>query len=189
MNSILFVHGFNGDEGEYQSIIKYLKKRGFSNFYEFVYGKNLGQVPIKNIAKELSEFIEKNIRDEEIDIIAMSQGGVVALAFLQYYKNKKIGKLFNLCTPYKGSFWAYFLKSPGGIDLRPNSALLKGIDGYLKNNNIDIYSVYTPFDLMVFPGWNAKPRYGKTKMIFAPIHPFAFFWRSTKKFIYKNLLK
>ena len=188
MNPILFVHGFGGSKKQYQPIIKYLKEKGISNFYEFEYENKYGLAPIITVAEELAEFINKNIKEENLNIIGFSQGGVIALAYLKYYKNKNVEKLFTLCTPHKGSKLANIMKLPGLIDLQPNSKLLKELENFAGESSVKIYSVYTPFDLMVFPGWNARSTYGKKKIIFAPTHPVAFFWTATKKFVYNNLL-
>ena len=83
---------------------------------------------------------------------------------------------------------AHAMNLPGFIDLRKSSKLLKELETFAKESKIDIYSVYTPFDLMVFPGWNARPNYGKKKIIFATTHLTAFSWPATMKFIYKNLI-
>src|SRR3989344_2503959 len=187
MDPILFVHGFGANERQYQPIIRYLEQKGIKNFYEFIYDSSVGLHPIKTIAKELSEYIAENMKEENINIIGISQGGIIALAYLKYYKNKNVKKLFTLCSPHKGSRLANILNLPGIIDLRPNSKLLKELEAFAQDQKIDISSVYTPFDLMVFPGWNARTKYGKAKIVFAPAHPVAFFWPATKIFIYRNL--
>ena len=86
MDPILFIHGIGGSKKQYQPIIRYLRKKGINNFYEFSYESRIGLHPIKVIARELSEFIDKNIKKENIDIIAFSQGGIIALAYLKFYK-------------------------------------------------------------------------------------------------------
>jgi len=188
MEPIVFVHGIVGDKKQYQPIIKYLQKKGINNFYEFSYESRIGLHSIKVIAKELAEYIKKNVKEKNINIIAFSQGGIIALAYLKFYRNKHVKKLFTICTPHKGSKMAHILNWPGFIDLRPNSQLLKEIEDFVPTTETNIYSMYTPLDLVVFPGWNAKPKHGKTKMVLAPTHASAFYWPASKKFIYKNLI-
>lgn len=193
MNPILFIHGWGADKRQYQPIIKYLKNKGIDNFYEFEYASRIGLAPIKVLAKELAEFINKNIIEKDINIIGISQGGIIALAYLKYYNyppaqaGKNVKKMFTLCAPHKGSMLANVMNLPGLIDLRKNSELLNELEIFAEENKIDIYSVYTPFDLMVFPGWNAKSKHGKNKIIFALTHPAVFSSLSTLKFIYNNL--
>lgn len=186
---ILFIHGLGGSKKQYQPIIKYLKNKGIARFYEFIYESRIGLHPIKTLAKDLAEYIDKNIKENDINIIAFSQGGIIALTYLKYNKNRNVKKLFTLCSPHKGSLLAYIFNLPGLCDLRPKSNLLSELEVFAKELEMDIYSIYTPFDLMVFPGWNARPKFGKAKLILAPAHPVAFFWPSTKKFVYKNLIK
>ena len=83
---------------------------------------------------------------------------------------------------------ANIMKLPGLIDLQPNSTLLKDLEHFVEQEKINVYSVYTPFDLMVFPGWNAMSKNGRNKMILAPLHPLAYSWPSVKQFIYKNII-
>jgi len=193
MNPILFVHGIGGNDEQYQPIIKYLKEKGIKDFYEFEYINKFGLAPIKEVAKELAEFIDKNVKEKNINIIAISQGGIIALAYLKFYlpatgKNINVDKLFTICTPHKGSKLAKIADLPGFIDLRPNSALLKELEIFGKENKLNLYSIYTPFDLMVYPGWHARAKYGKRKIIFAPGHASSLSWKPVMKFIYKNLI-
>lgn len=191
MNPILFIHGFGGYCSQYKPIQDYLKKNSISNFYEFNYDNKFGLCHIKELAEDLAKFIKDNIKEKSINIIGYSQGGIIALAYLKYYQNIEVEKVFTICTPHKGSRLAN-IKSiilPGIVDLRPESTLLKEVEMFCVACDSEIYAIYTPFDLMVFPGWNAKHKHGINKIIFAPTHNVAFFWPSTKKFILKNLLK
>jgi len=196
MNPILFIHGIGGNEEQYQPIIKFLRETGINNFYEFSYKNRFGLSPIKTAAEELAEFIEKNVKPtfgeagkKSINIIAISQGGIIALTYLKYFNNPnvKIERLFTICSPHKGSRLAKIFNLRGLIDLRPNSELLKELEIFVKENKINLYSIYTPFDLMVYPGWNARAKYGKHKIIFAPGHASSLSWQATIKYIYKNL--
>lgn len=186
-NPILFIHGFNGGRFEYQPLLKFLQKNGVDKFYEFTYEKKLGQASILEIAKDLDRFVSNNIQEQEIDVIGLSQGGIIFLVYLMYFGKIKIGKIFALCSPFYGSFWANFGQRVGVKDLRKNSKILVEVRDFIKNNNLQLFSVYTPFDLMVFPWQRAKPNVGKTKMVLAPLHPLALVWPSTKKFVLKNI--
>ena len=192
MNPILFIHGIGGNDEQYQPTIKYLRKKRINNFYEFGYKNRFGTVPIKVVAQELADFIAKNVKEKNINIVGISQGGIIALAYLKYYNNPnvKVDKIFTICAPHKGSHLARIkiVNLPGLVDLQPNSELLKELEIFGKENKINLYSVYTPFDLMVFPGWNARARYGKKKIIFSPGHASSLSWRPMIKFIYENLI-
>jgi esterase/lipase len=162
MLSIVFIHGLGGSRFDYKVIIKCLKQHNYNKFYEFTYNDNKS---LKDIAKDFNNYI-KNIKGEKV-IIGLSQGGIIARLI------KQNAKIITICTPHKGSLTAYLSKRYK--DLRPNSELLKT----LKNNNI--YSIYTPFDFVVFPGWNAK--YGKSKITYSLLHPLAFQSKTSLNFI------
>ena len=140
MTPILFIHGIVGDSKQYQPAINYLREKGIDNFYQFTYDNRFGLTPIRLIATELAEFIAKNVKEDDINIVAFSQGGIIALSYLKFYKNKNVKKLFTVCTPHKGSALAKIFDLKGLIDLRPKSELLRELDAFLRENKINLYS-------------------------------------------------
>ena len=184
---ILFVHGFGGGRYEFKFIEWYLRKKGYTKFYEFYYIKNFGQVSLRKLAEELSEFVKGNIKEKEIDMILISQGGIIGLYYLKHFNRKKVGKIITLCTPYQGSLTAYLLPLQGFMELRPGSSLLREINSYILKKRIDLYCIYSPLDLMIIPGWYAVPSRGRVKKVLAPLHPLVFWWPSTLKFIEESL--
>lgn len=182
---ILFIHGFSGGRYEFKPIIIYLSKHGYSRFYEFTYQRKFGQVSIRDIAKELSDYVKANVKEKEIAIIGCSQGGLVAEYYMKHLCNKGVKRLITLCTPHKGTLLAYLWNWPGIKDLRPGSKLIVEMKDFMKYRWC--YAVYTPFDLMVFPGWNAIPDNGKAKMSLAVAHPLAFWLPGSLKFVKESL--
>lgn len=186
MTPIVFIHGFGGGSYEFQPIIRFLKKNGHKKFYEFCYEKKWGEVSLKEIAKEFAHFLDKNVKEETITIVAMSQGGIIAGYYLQHLNKKKVKKCFTICTPYKGSVTAYLSSRPGAKELRPQSAFLKKINFPTKRTKF--YAVYNPLDLMVFPGTNAIfDKATKNKRVFSVGHLFTFWNKHTLQFILENL--
>lgn len=183
-NPIVFIHGFGGGSYEYKPIIRYLKKHDDPVCYEFCYKKKFGQVSLKVIAQELHEFILAHVTEPELDIVAISQGGVIARYYIAHYQDRKIRKCITLCSPHQGSLLAYIGILPGIKELQPSSSFLKELDV----KNAEYYAVYNPADLMVLPGWFAKLREAKeNKKVFSLLHPFTFSDRTTLKFIYNTL--
>jgi len=144
-NPVLFIHGFAGGKKEYQPIISYLSSRNSLKSYEFSYVQNIGQVSLRVIADQLHRFIKDNVVEKEIDIVALSQGGVVARYYIKHFDDVRIGKCITLCTPHKGSMLANIGILPGIKDLQPESALLAELD----TDRAQYYAVYNPLDLMV----------------------------------------
>lgn len=190
MKPILFIHGFGGGRYEYKPIIRYLKEKGFSKFYEFTYKERFGTISLDDLAKRISVFSEEKVKEKSIDIIGISQGGIIARNYIQNYNtSKNIKKCITICSPHHGSLSAYLLPLKGSIELRPKSKFLEKIIGN-KSDKTDYYCIYTPFDLMVIPGWSGKlPNAKENKAVYAPLHPLAFWCRSTLDFIYNSLKK
>lgn len=179
-NPILFIHGFAGGKSDYQPIITYLKSRGALTWYEFIYTRNIGQVSLRVIAEQLHDFITQNVIEKEIDMIALSQGGVVARYYIKHFDDVNVGRCVTLCTPHRGSLLANIGILPGIKDLQPESALLAELD----IQKTEYYAVYNPLDLMVFPGWHARLDGAKqNKCVLSLTHPRTFNNSTTLAFI------
>ncbi len=177
---VVFIHGFKGGTHEYQQIIKYLNIYGDAVCYEFSYNEKFGQVSLKNIAEKLHEFILANCVESEIDIVALSQGGVIARYYIGKYHDRKIRKCITICTPHHGSLLAYLGIFPGIKELQPRSLFLKELD----TNHAEYYAVYNPLDLMVFPGWSGIfARAKENKRVVSLFHPLTFSHPETLAFI------
>lgn len=184
-NPIIFIHGLGGGSYEYKPVINFIEKNLKVKIYEFTYARRFGQVSLNDIARELSEYINNNVKEGQINIIAFSQGGIVARSYITNYSDKKIDKCITVCTPHNGSFFAYFLFLKGIKELRPKSLLLRNLDIH----KASYYSVYNPLDLVVFPGISAKFKHAKeNKKVFALLHKFTFTNKNTLEFIL-NVLK
>lgn len=188
MEPILFIHGFTGWRFHYSPVVSFLKKKGLKKFYEFNYEKRFGQVSLKEIAKDLDKFIKDNVTEKQISIVAISQGGLIAHYYLQNYKNR-VRKCISICTPYKGVWWANLSSRPGLKDLRHKSEFVKDIESNIKKESkkTKSYSIWTPFDIIVFPGISAKLKGSKSKMVLAPEHHLAFWSQGTKKAVWSFL--
>lgn len=186
MRSVLFIHGFGGDRRQYQPIIRFLQRNGFSRFYEFEYQPKHGQVPIAEIVQQLSTYIRQNIREEEIDCVAISQGGIIARYFVQHHHPRLIRRCITLCSPHHGSFTSYLLPRKGLRDLRPGSALLQQLNQ--ADDDTEYFCVWTPFDLMVVPGHSGRLLQAKRNLrVWSLLHPLAFTSRTTLRFILTHL--
>lgn len=185
-NPILFIHGFGGGRHEYTPVINFLKNNGNYKCYEFVYKEKFGQTSLKTIAEHLHNHIDKHILEQNLDVVAFSQGGIVARYYISHYSDKKIEKCITLCTPHSGSLMAHLGFLPGMRELRPDSELLKNLD----TEKTQYYAVYNPLDLFVFPGWYAKLSCAKeNKKIYSILHQFTFWNKKTLNFILSTLNK
>jgi triacylglycerol lipase len=159
-----------------------LRKIGYSKFYEFCYKKRWGNVKIEELSRQLSFFIEQEVKEKKIDIIGISQGGIIARHYIQHHKKIEVQRCITLCSPHKGSLTAYLLFWMPCFELRPGSGLLSELNN--TEDDVKYYCVYNPLDLMVFPGKNAfLERAVKNKKVISLLHPFTFSSQRTLEFI------
>ncbi len=186
LHGVLLVHGFGGDRRQYQPIIRFLRHHGFSRFYEFTYPKKFGQLPIAEVARQLDEFVRANVSEDQIDCVAISQGGIIARYFARHCQPRLIRRCITLGAPHHGSLTAYLLPGPGISELRPKSRLLEELNA--PNDPTVDYCAYTPFDLMVVPGWSGRLPHARHNLsVWSLAHPLVFRSRATLRFILECL--
>jgi triacylglycerol lipase len=187
MLPIVFIHGFGGGTYEYQPIKTFLRKNGFGKFYEFRYAERFGELSMEDLGKKFGRFVATSVKEKEFAIIGLSQGGIIARQFISNVpKNKIVKTCITICTPHIGSLMAYLSGRPGIVDLRPNSVFLNSLGS--SNGKTRYYAVHTPFDLMVFPGTNARfEKAIENKRVLSLLHPLAFWCRPTLRFILSAL--
>lgn len=184
--SVVFIHGFGGNRYEYQPIASSLRKAGLSKLHHFEYKKKYGNTSLIHLAADLKKFIDEKVRsDERVYLIGLSQGGIIAAYYLAYMNsNHNIKDCIGVCTPFNGSYMAYFLPHTGTRELRPGSRFLSKLEKKIQGSNINVYGVWNPFDLMVFPGKNADADFlKKSKRVYSFMHPTTFRDKSTLEFI------
>lgn len=180
---IVFIHGFGGGSYEYWPIRRFLQKKGMTSCYEFSYTEKIGQVSLKKTAWQLNAFLQ-SLPDPEFDIVALSQGGIIARLAIAHLIGKKIRMCVTVCTPHHGSLLAYVGFLPGIRELRPGSPLFQELD----TSRAKYYAVWNPLDMMVIPGSSAKFEYAQeNKKVVALLHPLTFSHPETLKFIFEKL--
>jgi hypothetical protein len=174
MKKVIFVPGFYG--GKYQIWLIKIILKNFELIY-FQYNTTLKE-SIEKIAKQLKNFINnlKLNKEEKVDIIGLSAGGIIIDYYLKFIDNKKINKFISICSPFKGTYlaniYSLFLKSKGLQQLKSNSIFLKEL--FKKRlNNIKVENIWCLFDLIV-PGTSAKGINPKHTYFF--LHWFIQYW-------------
>jgi triacylglycerol lipase len=181
--NILFIHGFAGGRFEYAPLLFLAKKYGHT-VLEYTYSDCFGQCSLATISTRIHEFCQMHSFDVDA-IVGFSQGGVIGTHYANVFCQTSI-RIFTLCSPFWGSLMAYILPFPGIKELRFGSSFLRNVQQESKHH---IYSIWTPFDLMVFPGWSAMGP-GENYVIFCPIHTFfVSMWPKTKRIFLEKILK
>ena len=153
MKKVIFIYGFTGTNKDSKTTKKIL------NNYSvicFEYKSSLKQ-PLEEIAEELDGFIvSKTKKDEKVNLIGVSAGGIIASYYAKFVSPKKIDKLATICSPFKGTYVPIFYsKARRGLkELFYNSEFLKKLNSK-KMNRAKIINIYSYFDILV-PGNSGK---------------------------------
>lgn len=147
MKRLIFIYGFEG----YQNQSKTAKDI-FSDydFLCFEYNSKLKQ-PIEEIAKELSSFINnKTNKDEKVNLVGVSAGGIIAEYYARFLNPKKVDKLATVCSPFHGTYAPLFYSKErvGLKELSYNSDFLKKLNSKKLDENKTI-NFYSFFDILV----------------------------------------
>ena len=137
----------------------------------------LGRTPVTLAAELLGSHIEAAFgRDEPLDLLGFSIGGVIARCWIQLLGgHQRTRRFVSVGSPQQGTLTA--LPWPGRIfsgiaDLRWGSALLERLNGDLDRlRRIECHSFYSALDLAVLPGWRAVLPVGARTMLPVLTHP------------------
>jgi triacylglycerol lipase len=137
----------------------------------------LGRTPVLEAAESLGGHIEAAFgREQPIDLLGFSMGGVVARAWIQLLGGyPRTRRFFSVGSPQQGTITAR--PWPGRLlvgiaDLRSDSPLLQRLNGDLEVlRRIDCRSFYSAIDLVVLPSWRAVLPVGSRRMLPVWTHP------------------
>ena len=130
---VVFVHGFAGHAGNFDSIIGRMRADGYpaGKLYAFAYDSLLRSDAAS--ARELAAYVERVRRangQARVAIVAHSNGGLVVRAFLGTAAGAAATRRFvSLGSPHEGTLSAYACASPACLDMRAGSALLTALAG------------------------------------------------------------
>jgi triacylglycerol lipase len=137
----------------------------------------LGQTPVLEAAELLRGHIEAAFgRDQIIDLLGFSMGGVIARAWIQLLEgHRRTRRFFSVGSPQQGTItarpWPRRLLA-GIADLRADSPLLRRLNGDLETlRRLDCRSFYSGIDLVVLPSWRAVLPVGSRRMLPVWTHP------------------
>jgi triacylglycerol lipase len=137
----------------------------------------LGRTSIEDNAALLGSHIEAAFgRDQRIDLLGFSIGGVIARTWIQLLGgHRRTRRFLSVGSPQQGTLTAQ--PWPGRIfrgiaDLKWGSSLLQRLNGDLDRlRRIECHSFYSALDLAVLPGWRAVLPVGRHTMLPVLTHP------------------
>ena len=158
---IFLVHGLWNNPKLFEKLINRIKKDDYQLYCPHLPHK-YGYSSLKSLAKDLDSKIEELVgHEKEIDIVGFSMGGLISRFWLQNHNGfLRTKRFFSIGTPHFGTYTAQMIPSflmPGIAEMKRGSNLLSQLNNDLSSlEKIKCSSFFTRWDLMSFPGWQAK---------------------------------
>ena len=158
---IFLVHGLWNNPKLFEKLIKKIKEDDYQLYRPHLPHK-FGKTSLRHLARDLDSKIEELVGHEiEIDIVGFSMGGLISRIWLQNYNGSlRTKRFFSIGTPHFGTYTAQMIPfsiMPGIAEMKRGSNLLSQLNNNLTSlEDVECTSFYTKWDLMSFPGWQAK---------------------------------
>jgi triacylglycerol lipase len=164
---IFLVHGLWNDPKLFEKLIKKINEDDYE-LYRPHLPHRFGKTSLKDLARALDSKIEELVGPEvEVDIVGFSMGGLISRLWLQNHGGfLRTKRFFSIGTPHFGTYTAQMIPSsfmPGIADMKRGSRLLSQLNNDLTSlEQVECISFFTKWDLMTFPGWQAKLSIGES---------------------------
>ena len=155
------MHGLWNNPGLFERLIKKIKEDNYELYRPHLPHK-YGKTSLSHLARDLDYKIKELVGPEiEIDIVGFSMGGLISRFWLQKYDGfLRTKRFFSIGTPHFGTYTAQMIPSflmPGIADMKRGSSFISQLNNDLTPlEKIQCTCFFTKWDLMSFPGWQAK---------------------------------
>lgn len=136
----------------------------------------IGQVPLERLAEQLASYLAAQLgKDQPIDLLGFSMGGVISRIWLQWLGgHRRTRRFISLGSPQQGTLNALACPPwllPGIADMGRGSSLLRRLNqDTTALQQLECVSLFTPFDLIVTPGWQAALPWGRREGLLVWTH-------------------
>ena len=158
---IFLIHGLWNNPKLFDKLIAKIQEDDYQ-LYRPHLPHRFGKTSLKSLARDLDSKIEELVGPEiEIDIVGFSMGGLISRLWLQNYNGFSRTKRFiSIGTPHVGTYTAQMMPlsfMTGIAEMKRGSSLLFQLNHDLSTlEKVECISFFTKWDLMSFPGWQAK---------------------------------
>ncbi len=158
---IFLIHGLWNNPKLFEKLIEKIKEDDYQVYRPHLPHK-FGKISLRKLAIDLESKIEELVGPEiEIDIVGFSMGGLISRIWLQNFNGfLRTKRFFSIGTPHLGTYTAQMIPSsfmPGIAEMKRGSSLLSQLnDDLTPLEKVECISYFTKWDLMSFPGWQAK---------------------------------
>lgn len=171
-NPVLLVHGIWDTSAIFNTMSAYLSQLGWS-----VCGLSLtpsnGDKCLDHLAGQIADCAAKTFGPEQpFDLIGFSMGGIVSRYYLQRLGGiDRVQRFITISSPHHGTLTGYASRRPGCVQMRPNSQFLRDLNRDVAMlEKLNFTSIWTPYDLMIFPATSSKMPVGREVIVPVPLH-------------------
>ncbi len=158
---IFLIHGLWNNPQLFEKLIAKIKEDDYQLYRPHLPHK-FGKTSLRRLARDLDSKIEELVGSGiDIDIVGFSMGGLISRIWLQNYNGfLRTKRFFSIGTPHFGTYTAQMIPSSfmaGIAEMKRGSSLLAQLNNDLTSlETVECISFFTKWDLMSFPGWQAK---------------------------------
>ncbi len=155
------MHGLWNNPKLFDKLIKKINKDDYQ-LYRPHLPHEFGKISLRWLASDLDAKIEQLVGSQiDIDIVGFSMGGLISRIWLQNHNGfLRTKRFFSIGSPHLGTYTAQIIPSffmPGIAEMKRGSSLLNQLNNDLTSlEKVECVSFFTKWDLMSFPGWQAK---------------------------------
>jgi triacylglycerol lipase len=170
-NPVVLVHGWTDTAIIFDRMAKQLSALGWTVYSLDLIPSN-GDLPLSQLAQQVTEFVDRHIPTGAFDLIGFSMGGLVSRYYVQRLGGiQRVQRLITISSPHNGTIAAYASTRPGCVQMRPNSSFLNDLNrDLLMLEQINFTSIWTPLDLMILPARSSDLPVGRKIQIPVTLH-------------------
>ncbi len=161
MLPVLLIRGLDHRDVALRPLQEKLQNEGFANVRVAAFTPRHGTESIELVAKQAEEVAQQLMKDtgsKQIDVIGFSMGALAARYVIQRLGGKTfVRKFISISGPQLGTWSAYVRMFHVAVrEMAPNSNFLKDLERDKDPfGKVELYSFYTPYDIIVFPAKNS----------------------------------
>ena len=172
-NPILLIHGIDDTEALFSRMRPYLESHGRATHCPNLTPNN-GASGLEDLAFQVLSYVNSNFDQETaIDVVGFSMGGLVARYYLQRLNGvDRVRRLVTISSPHRGTQTALLRRNKGARQMRRGSDFLRDLNRDVHTlDRLAFTTIWTPFDLMIFPANSSVLPAGRAIRVNVAAHP------------------
>lgn len=179
---VVLVHGILDTGKVFRSLTAHLTALGAQCLTPSL-EPNDGRCGLEELARKLAAAIDARWGPERpIDLIGFSMGGLISRYYLQELGgHRRTRRFVAISAPFAGTLWSHVYPGLGVAQMAPGSAFLAQLDQTADLlDGLELYSFWTPFDLVIIPPTSSVWPRARNIRVLAPCHPCMLWSRELK---------